>query len=85
MSKIQSVIKYTGSIQALKGEPYAGSDFSFGNVMQMKTKGVSVILNSNGLGFRVLFDDIGYVDATATYTFDRDCIIAFGEMIEVIG
>ena len=80
----QFVMKYTGSFAAIKGEAYAGASFLLGNVMKMKTEGVNVILNSNGIAFPMSFDDVGYVDTSVTYTFSKDCTIAFGAMVEVL-
>ncbi|MEA3344321.1 MAG: hypothetical protein U9Q16_01395 [Patescibacteria group bacterium] len=78
------LIKYTGSIEVDKGVPYAGSSVSLGNVLQMKTKGVSVVINSSGPAFTITYDDLAFLDATATYTFNKDCIIAIGDMVEVV-
>ena len=81
---VQHITKYTGSIECLAGVPYDGSAFSLGNVMQMKTQKVKVIINSEGAGFDIKYDDVGYVDITATYTFSINCTIAFGAMVEVV-
>lgn len=81
---VQFVMQYVGALECDAGVPYAGSSFTLGNVMQMKTNNVKVIMNSSGAGFDIKYDDIGYVDTTATYTFDTACTIAFGAMIEVL-
>jgi len=81
---VQFVMKYTGAVECTAGVPYDGSAFTLGNVMQMKTKNVKVIMNSSGAGFDIRYDDVGYVDVTATYTFDSNCTIAFGAMVEVL-
>ena len=78
----QPVIKYTGSVSLTAGTPYDGSGFTLGNCMQMKTKGTNVSINSMD-AFPITYDDIGLVDITATYTFNIDCIIAFGDVVEV--
>ncbi len=76
------VLKYVGSVSCVKGKQYAGSDFTLGSVMQMKTKGVKVSLSGMD-AFTITYDDLGYVDTSTTYTFSTDCIIAFGDMVEV--
>ncbi len=80
---VQFVLKYTGSMEVKAGDQLLGSSISIGNVLQMKTKGVKVIINNTGVMFPITYDDLSYLDATATYTFDKDCIIAIGEMTEV--
>ncbi len=80
----QFILKYAGSLQIAGGEPYAGSSFSLGNILQMKSSGVKVILNSNGLGFAIDLGETLYVDNGVTYTFSEDCIIAFATAVEVV-
>ncbi len=75
-------IKYTGSLTCKRGTKYFGNAFTLGNLMQMKTKGVKVSISSMD-AFDVSFNDYGYVDTTATYTFSKDCILAFGDVVEV--
>lgn len=79
----QPILKYTGSATCVKGTPYLGSTFTLGNVMQMKTENVSVSLDGTD-AFLISFDDYAYVDATVTYTFNKDCIVAFADMTEVV-
>ena len=79
---LQSLLKYVGSVKCTAGETYAGSAFTLGNIMQMKTKAVQVSV-AGGPAFLITFDDLAYVDTTANYTFNKDCIIAFCEMVEV--
>lgn len=81
---VQFTMKYTGAIECEAGVPYDGSTFTLGNMMQMKTEGVKVVMNSSGAGFDIKYDDTGYVDTTATYTFSTNCTIAFGAMVEVL-
>jgi len=78
------VLKYVDAMEAEAGVAYEGSTITSGNIMQMKTKGVSVILNSSGPSFPVTFDDLNYVDASTTYTFDKDCVVAICNMTEVV-
>lgn len=79
----QFILKYTGAFKASAGTKYLGSAFVNENVMQMKTHGVQASVNNSPM-FDVTFDDLTYVDATATYTFNKDCIIATGTMTEVV-
>ena len=80
----QAVMKYKGSEAMVKGTAYAGTSFTLGNTMQMKSEGISVILNSNGVAFPVKLDDMAIIDTTITYTFSDACIIAFGDLVEVV-
>ncbi len=80
----QFLTKYVGSASIKKGSLYLGSGFSTsGNVLIMKTKKVSVSIGGNPM-FLTSFDDYTYLDDTTTYVFDKDCVIAFGEMVEVV-
>ena len=79
----QFVLKYTDSLQVKKGDTYSGSLFSAGTVLKMKTENVNVSIN-DGIAFKTSFDDEAYVDVTATYKFDRDCVLAIGIMTEVV-
>ncbi len=79
----QFIMKYTGSASVQKGKAYTGTDMSSsGNVLQMKTEKVSVSISGNPM-FLTTFGDLSYLDDTATYIFDKDCIVAVGEMVEV--
>lgn len=78
------VMKYVDTLEVTAGEVYHGIDITSGNVMQMKTKGVNVILNSSGTAFPVTFDDLNYIDQGVTYTFSKNCIVAIGSMVEVV-
>jgi len=80
----QPILKYTESFSAVKGTSYSGASFDLGNVFQMKTKEVNVIMNSNGVGFSIGYDSIVYVNTAATYTFSKDCTLAFADMVEVV-
>ena len=75
------VIQYTDVLDAKAGVAYSGADITTGNIMQMKTDGVAVVLNSSGVSFSITYDDVGYVDINTTYTFSKDCVIAIGNMI----
>lgn len=77
-------MKYAGSLVAGKGEPIKGSSFSDGNVFQVKTKNVNVILNRNGIAFPADFDEMFYIDTAASYTFSEDTVLAYGTFVEVI-
>jgi len=77
------ILKYVDVMEVEKGVVYNGSAITTGNVMQMKTKGVSVIINSANVSFLTTFDDLNYVDASTTYTFDKDCVVAICDMVEV--
>jgi len=80
----QQLLKYTGSLLAKKGTQYSGDDFSLGNVFQVKSKNVKLILNSNGVAFDIPYEGIIYVNTDVTYTFSSDCVLAFADMIEVV-
>jgi len=77
------VIQYTDVLDVKAGTIYLGADITTGNIMQIKTDGVSVVLNSSGVSFPITYDDVGYVDVNTTYTFNKDCVIAIGNMITV--
>ena len=79
----QFILKYTGAFKATAMTQYLGSAFAVENIMQMKTSGVRASVNGSPL-FDVSFDDMTFVDTTATYSFDKDCIIATGTMVEVV-
>ena len=83
-SKLQFIPKYTGSLELAGGQSYPAASFSMGNIIQMKTRNINVILNSNGIAFSVPFNDMIYVDSSASYTFSEDCTVAFLAMIEVV-
>ena len=70
-------------MEVQKAEKYLGSAITLGNVMQMKTNNVKVSISGMPY-FNITYDDVGYVDATATYVFDKDCVIALGSMVEVV-
>lgn len=78
----QPIMKYKGSLSLKAGTPYTGSTFTLGNCMKMKTKDVCVSINSTD-AFPIAYDDEGLIDATVTYTFSIDCLIAFGDVVEV--
>ena len=77
------IMGYNGSTSVVAGKAYTDTDFTLGNVMQMKTHGVRVSISGMD-AFDITYDDLGYVVAGATYTFNKDCIIAFGDMTEVV-
>lgn len=79
----QTLLKYVGSAECKSGTTYLGSAFTLGNVMKMKSEGVRVGI-SGMPAFLTSFDDEAYLDVTADYTFDKDCVIAFCEVVEVI-
>ena len=80
---IQTLLKYVGAVKCTAGTTYLGSAFTLGNIMQMKT--VDIRVGISGMpAFLTKFDDLAYVDTTADYTFDKDCVIAFCTAVEVV-
>ena len=82
MASKVNLIKYTGAVVAPKGIAINGSSYDTTTILKMKTEGVSVSVNSSPM-FKVTYDDESLVDITATYIFDRECVIAVGQLVEV--
>ena len=80
----RNILRYSESVLLQKGVPYSGGSFSLGNVIQVKTAGVRLILNHNGLAFSIGFDDTWYIDPGTNYTFTEDCLVVFATMVEVV-
>ena len=79
----QFLHKYTGSMQCVAGTSYAGSAITLGTVLQMKTIGITLSINST-TAFAFKYDDTTFIDSTATYTFSEDCVLAISDMTEVV-
>ena len=79
----QHILKRVGILEVTKGVPYSGAAIVDGNVMEMGTEGVRVTFNSTGSSYPAPYLGTNFVDASTTYTFDQDCVIAIGSMVEV--
>ena len=76
------IMKYAGAAEFTAGTSYDGSALDLGTTMQMKTSGVSVSVDGT-IGFPIGYDDVAFLNTGATYTFSKDCVVAFGDMTEV--
>lgn len=79
----QIAIQYTGSYSIVGGESYPATSFALGNVLQMKTKDVKVSIDKTP-DFPISYDDLAYVNTGSAYRFNKDCIIAVGQMTLVV-
>lgn len=76
------LIKYQGAVSVKANVPVQGSQFIAGTVLIMKTEGVYVSISGTD-AFLIQKGDFSVVDTSATYTFTKDCIIAFGEFVAI--
>jgi len=76
------LVKYNRAMEVKAGVKVLGSSVTGGNVLIMKTKNVNASVNGS-VAFPVSYNEMSYLDTTAYYTFDKDCIIAIGEAVEV--
>lgn len=79
---VQPVVKYSGTFTAIKGELYLGSSFTLGNVMEIKTNSSVSIGGTDA--FSVSIGDTLYIHPDKTYLFTSDCLLLFGEVMEII-
>ena len=76
------LIKYKGAKAIKANTPVLGSSFPTATALIMKTEGVNASVNGTD-AFPVQFNDISVMDTSATYTFTKDCVVAFGDYVAV--
>jgi hypothetical protein len=67
--------RYEGAIEVKAKTPYTFPSAPTGTCFQMKTPDVNVSVNGD-IMFPTKYDDESAIDTGATYTFDKDCIVA---------
>ncbi len=74
---------YKNSKHLKKGITYIAGEFSDFDFYKVKTRGVKISING-GVLFEISFDDSSQLTTGDTYMFNKDCVVAFGNIVDTV-